>query len=340
MESMRKKITILTALLWVFGASLMLGNSIAQEKSDKLTLKAVYAWFPDNTVKPISPTPGKGFYATACIHPAGTAVVFSGGARGYSRIWKYDFTENIAMPLTPESFVSVLPSYSWDGKHIVFSADRDLDQKRYDMCEIGRSLDFAYGFVGGKPEALNLYVMDSDGNNLQQITRGKFQDTRPAFSPDGKMIIFRSNRGGEADGWPRMWIVSSDGSKDPRPLQSETWCGRPWYSVDGKLIYFFTDVKGRHTLCRMPSTGGDWEPLANDTLGQSSHGPYADLDGKHLWYHCCVDGLWCVYKLPLDGGEPVRFIPAGFRDAPIAHATRARNGYITFDSNARIEELH
>gem|GEM_PF-1079115 len=334
---MRKKLSALLAILFIFSGFLVLDHVFAQEKSEKLMLKAVYVMFPDKTVKHISPTPGEGFYATACIHPEGKAVVFSGGARGYSRIWKYDFAEDKTMPITPNSFVSVLPSYSWDGRLVVFSADRDLDQKRYDMYEIGRSIDGNYGFLGGIPDALNLYVMDANGNNIHQITRGRFQDTRPAFSPDGKTIVFRSNRGGEADGWPRMWIVPSDGSEDPEPLLSDTWCGRPWYSVDGRTIYFFTDVKGRHTLCKMPALGDTWEPLANDIVGSSSHGPYADLDGKHLWYHCEVDGLWCVYKLPLDGAEPVRFVPPEFENAHIGHATRASNGYITFDSRLHIE---
>jgi Tol biopolymer transport system component len=334
---MRGRITALAALLLTCGGFLTLGNIASQEKPEKLMLKAVYVMFPDNSVKHISPTPGEGFYATACIHPEGKAVVFSGGARGYSRVWKYDFTKKKTVPITPDSFVSTLPSYSWDGSLIVFSADRDLDQKRYDMYEIGRSIEAGYGFIGGKPENLNLYIIDSEGSGIRQITRGKYQDTRPAFSPDGKLVVFRSNRGGETDGWPRMWIVPSDGSEKPKPLLSDTWCGRPWYSVDGKLIYFFTDVKGRHTLCKMPSNGGKWKPLSNDTVGSSSHGPYVDLDGQYLWYHCKVDDLWGVYKLPLDGGDPVRFIPPGFEDAQIAHATRARNGCIAFDSNVFIQ---
>ena len=180
---MRKKIIILTAILFVFRGFLVFADIFAQEKSEKLMLKAVYVMFPDSTVKHISPTPGEGFYATACIHPEGRAVVFSGGARGYSRIWKYDFAKGRTFPITPDSFVSTLPSYSWDGRLIVFSADRDLDQKRYDMYEIGRSIDFGYGFIGGKPENLNLYVMGSEGNNIRQITRGKFQDASATHAP-------------------------------------------------------------------------------------------------------------------------------------------------------------
>ncbi|MFC2164142.1 TolB family protein [Acidobacteriota bacterium] len=338
MSRIFKERTIWVAFFLIFAGFLAWVTVSAQDKPEKLMLKAVYVMFPDKTVKHISPTPGEGFYSTACIHPEGKDVVFGGGARGYARIWKYDCAKDKTIPITPDSFVSVQPSYSWDGSLIAFAGDKGLDQKRYDMYEIGRSLDVNYGFVGGIPDALNLFVMDADGTNIRQITRGDFRDARPAFSPDGTKIVFHSDRGGgKKDGIFRMWVVASDGSGEPQPLQMEVFGGRPWYSVDGKLIYFFTDVKGRHTLCKMPAEGGDWEPLPNDTVGLSSHGPYADPDGKHLWYHCYVDGLWCVYILPLDGGEPVRFIPPGFKDANIAHATRACNGCIAFDSRSYIK---
>jgi hypothetical protein len=59
---------------WLASLSICLGflawtTSGAQEHPEKLMLKAVYIMFPDKTVKHISPTPGEGFYSTACIHP-------------------------------------------------------------------------------------------------------------------------------------------------------------------------------------------------------------------------------------------------------------------------------
>ena len=56
--------------------------------------KHVYAWFPDNTVRRLSPAPG--FFVQPCVDPEGKGAVFWGGAEGRPRIWFHDFVENIA----------------------------------------------------------------------------------------------------------------------------------------------------------------------------------------------------------------------------------------------------
>jgi hypothetical protein len=119
-------------------------------------------------------------------------------------------------------------------------------------------------------------------------------------------------------------------------LQNQGWADRPWYSTDGAWIFFYSevggqkqDLEGKHRICKMPAEGGDWEPLLNDNLGRS-HGPFADLDGEHVWFHSTVKGKTSLYRLSLRGGEPVRMNPPGFDQA--AHVTQARNGYRTFDS--------
>ena len=316
----------------IFSYDVCLSNCGKQKKANQVSSMSSYLWLSDNSVRNMSPTPGKGFYVIPCIHPEGTEVVFHGGTKGYCRIWKYDVEKDTALPLTSDEYSSVLPSYSWDGGSVVFSSDSDYDQERLDTNELGKTVSWQYVTLGGSPEYLNIYMMNSNGSDIQRITQGKFLDFRASFSPDKKTIIFLSNRGGEPDGLPRLWSVNTDGSKDPKPILTEVGVGRPWYSVDGKWIFFFTDVKKRHTLCKMLLSGGEWEVISSDSVGLSSHGPFADPDGDHLWYHNKKDNRWRILRLSLKGGGPVEFIPPGFEGVSVAHPTRARNGNMTFDS--------
>jgi len=320
---------------------------------EEVSVKTVYAWSPDGgadgTVYNVTPTPYEGWYGTACIHPNGTDVIFPGAAWGYSRIWKYSFDTGEVVPLTSEDFPATQPSYSADGNSIVFMSDMDFNNPRFDMFEVGRSLDDSYGFQGGITGGSSLYVMDADGSNIRRITFGADDiiDKRPSFSPDGRTVVFHSTRDPNPLHTLYMWTVPADGSASPSKVQlnSNPWVGRPRYSTDGTEIFFFTgvtngqyDQSGRHTLCRVAEAGGAWIPVVNDTVGISSHGPDPDPDGLHLWYHAYDNGLWGIYKLPLSGsGGPVRFAHPAFLPLHTAHATAASNGFIAFDSRSYLQ---
>ena len=63
------------------------------------------------------------------------------------------------------------PSFSPDGRHIVFGSGRDGNQE--------------------------IYVMGSDGSNPTRLTHHPAADFSPSFSPDGRHIVFGSERDGE-----------------------------------------------------------------------------------------------------------------------------------------------
>lgn len=94
----------------------------------------------------------------------------------------------------------------------------------------------------------------------------------------------------------------------------------------------FTSVNGRHQICRIPAGGGEISLLLNDDRG-TSHGPFADPNGKSLLMHSTRGGKYGIWELPLDGSPPRSIQPPGFEEA--LHATRAKNGVIAFDISGR-----
>ena len=81
--------------------------------------------------------------------------------------------------------------WSPDGTQIIFASDR--------------------GVSNGK-QNYDIWIMDADGSNPKQLTTNGSLDDRPVFSPDGRMIYFRSNRGLKWDIWV-MQLAAGESSK-------------------------------------------------------------------------------------------------------------------------------
>jgi len=280
----------------------------------------VFAWFPDGRVKQI--TGGDGIYVHPNIHPDGEQVIFFGAVSGPARVYKAELDTGKMTPLTDAQSCNDNSVYSVDGRKIVFCSDRASGHEPASVEDVTR-------FPPCEDGIINIFTMDSDGGDVKQVTFGAHQDQRPCFSPDGKTIVFASNRDGGKTEF-RLWSVGADGQSEPKLLNETVLGYRPWFSQDGNWIYFFTDTGGgRHQMCKMPAAGGDYEVFANDDAGMS-RGPFADPGGEVLLMHSTRSGIWKIWELPLDGvSEPRLLQPPDFEKA--THPTRAKNGVITFD---------
>ncbi|MCJ2533833.1 MAG: hypothetical protein LN364_01210, partial [Candidatus Thermoplasmatota archaeon] len=56
------------------------------------------------------------------------------------------------------------------------------------------------------PYDSEIFVMDNDGTNIEQLTFNDVDDRDPCWSPDGTKIAFRSGSPSE------IWVIDADGS--------------------------------------------------------------------------------------------------------------------------------
>jgi dipeptidyl aminopeptidase/acylaminoacyl peptidase len=178
----------------------------------------------------------------------------------------------------------------------------------------------------------HLYVFDLAAKSLKQVTSGDYDDSEPAWSPDGKLLAFTSNRSQpepDATYDSNIWVVAADNSdKGAHLTQVTTNPGAdtsPAWSPDGKWITYITqldphlfDYATKH-LAVAPATGGEAVDrfavtppkvltLAFDRMIIT---PRFSPDGKFIYFIADDDGTQNLCRIPATGGEIAR--PVGGR---------------------------
>jgi Tol biopolymer transport system component len=88
-----------------------------------------------------------------------------------------------------------------------------------------------------------VYTVGIDGSNPRNLTRAKGMDYSPNWSPDGKSIVFVSER----DGNPDLYIMDADGGNQHRVTHDPTrkGIGTAAWSPDGKKLVYMAAQDGQ-----------------------------------------------------------------------------------------------
>src|SRR5580704_1640752 len=106
----------------------------------------------------------------------------------------------------------------------------------------------------------HLYVFDVTTKAVVQITSGDFDDSEPAWSPDGKWITYVTQLDPKLLVYATHHIAVSPaagGEAKVLTLAFDRSSRSPRFSPDGQSIYFIADDDGTQNLFRIPATGGE-----------------------------------------------------------------------------------
>lgn len=175
---------------------------------------------------------GPGYDAEATISNDGRSIVFTSVRDGDLDIYTMDRHGKNVKRLTNEVGYDGGPFFSPDGKYIVYRAYHPTDAS--EIADYRRLLK--QGLV--RPGKLDIFIMNADGTNKRRVTNLNVASFAPFMHPNGKQIIFSSNKSDPRGRNFDLYLVNLDGTGLERVTTHADFDGFPMFSRDGKKLVF------------------------------------------------------------------------------------------------------
>ncbi len=182
-------------------------------------------------------TDAPGYDAEATVNWKQDRIIYTSMASGDLDTWSMKPDGSGKKRLT------MLPGYdggaffSRDGKNIIWRANHpnqhDAMQKYKDLLKDNMVA----------PMRMELFISDAEGKNEKQLTNFGCASFAPTFTPDGKKILFASNKH-NCDGRRfELFMINADGTGLEQVTDFGGFTSFPEFSPDGKKLVISTDYK-------------------------------------------------------------------------------------------------
>ena len=176
---------------------------------------------------------GDGYDTEATVSPDGKWIIFTSTRSGDLELWRYEVATGDLLQLTNTLGYDGGAFFSPDSQKIVWRASRPEGE----AAEAYKALLENHVV---EPSALNIFIADIDGGNVQQVTDLPGANWAPFFHPSGEKILFTTNHH-QDEGRGRVFdifMVNLDGTGLEQITHSGTFDGFPMFSNDGTKLAF------------------------------------------------------------------------------------------------------
>jgi dipeptidyl aminopeptidase/acylaminoacyl peptidase len=269
-------------------------------------------------------------------------IAFVGTRDGKSAIWVLDVASRALTRVCDfdrsNAYLSQAgESLAWspDGRSLAFVATVDAVPAMDPVIVTRMQYKARTTFADNR--RMHVFVVDSNGGAPAQLTTGTFDEHSIAWTPDGRTIVFASNREPEPDAFHNYDLFAVDlATKEVRQLTRTRGVeASPLVSPDGRWIAYKATTRPMATidsvaedahLWVMPSGGGEARKV-NGSLDRRTAAFAWSADSASLIFSASDRGKTLLYKVDLRGGAST---PLFDRAAQVAAFSLATNGAIAF----------
>ncbi len=258
--------------------------------------------------------------------PDGTRVVYRRFENTRADIEVLDVPAQMVMRLTGDGFNYMDPAWSPDGRYVYSSAKRggglnvwrvSLDGGRAgaiqqvttgagDDVQPSVSPDgtrLAFCVLGLNSDLWRVPLDPKTGAPTglpQSFIATTREDSRGAWSPDGRTLAFNSDRLGDMN----LWLHSLDDGRERALTHGPGGDYQANWSPDGRVITFFSSRSGNADIWAVDVEGGEPRNLTSDPALDIN--PSYSRDGAHIAFHTDRNGRAELWLMDADGSDPHR----------------------------------
>jgi TolB protein len=198
-------------------------------------------------------------------------IAYISDQTGESELWVMDWNGKNKKQLTKHNSLALAPSWSPDGKNLVFTSylrgtpaiylltpqegylkllwDKGGVNSSASVSPNGRTVAFASSLDGN----VDIYTIPIEGGEAQRLTTARGIDTQPSWAPNGRQIAFTSTRSGT----PQIYMMDSDGSNVRRVSFDGLFHDESTWAYDGTRIACTTRDEGTFQIATIDAVTND-----------------------------------------------------------------------------------